>query len=165
MTCILAFDTAGPYCAAALLKDVDVVTKSEEMARGQAERLMTMLQEFLQYNSTSWADLTAIGVGIGPGNFTGIRIGVAAAKGLSMGLSIPLHGVDGFEQRKRLGLAPVISAPRQQIYIFDHGVPRMISSQNSSLAPSQPDPDQIARAIAEDTVARGLDAPNPAAPL
>ena len=44
MTCILAFDTAGPYCAAALLKDVDEVTKYEELDRRQADRLMTLLQ-------------------------------------------------------------------------------------------------------------------------
>ena len=52
------------------------------MAKGQAERLMVLLEEVLEAGGTRWADLTRIGVGIGPGNFTGIRIAVLGRAGL-----------------------------------------------------------------------------------
>lgn len=69
----------------------------EEMARGQAERLMPMLQAMLAGEGMVWEELDAIAVGTGPGNFTGIRIAVAAARGLALGLGIPAVGVSGFE--------------------------------------------------------------------
>ena len=91
---VLGFDTSAAHCAAALLSgDRILVSRHEEMARGQAERLMGLLEEVLSEASVSWRDLARIGVGIGPGNFTGIRISVAAARGLSLGLGIPAHGV------------------------------------------------------------------------
>ena len=57
------------------------------MAKGQAERLMGLLEEVLAAQKTTWQDLSAIAVGVGPGNFTGIRIGVSAARGLALGLA------------------------------------------------------------------------------
>jgi len=63
------------------------------MAKGQSERLMTMLEDVLADAGLDWDRLDAIGVGTGPGNFTGIRISVAAARGLSLGLGIPAVGV------------------------------------------------------------------------
>jgi len=93
----LAFDTAAASCAAALLCGEKVlVSREETMARGQAERLLPMLEEVLAEAGIGWRDLAAIGVGIGPGNFTGIRLSVAAARGLALGLAIPAHGVDAF---------------------------------------------------------------------
>ena len=83
---ILAFDTSAAHCAAALLRDGEIVTScAEPMTRGQAERLMPLLHEVLALGGCTWADLDAIGVGIGPGNFTGIRISVSAARGLALG--------------------------------------------------------------------------------
>lgn len=67
------------------------------MALGQAERLMPMLEEMLAEASVAWRDVGALGVGTGPGNFTGIRIAVAAARGLSLGLGVPAIGVTTFE--------------------------------------------------------------------
>ena len=95
---ILAFDTSGPHCAAALIIDGRIVqSRFEEMTRGQAERLMPMLEEVLQAEGAVWEELDAIGVGIGPGNFTGIRISVSAARGLALALGIPAIGVSAFE--------------------------------------------------------------------
>jgi tRNA threonylcarbamoyl adenosine modification protein YeaZ len=71
--------------------------RSEPMATGQAERLIPMLEEVLAGAGVAWRDLTALGVGVGPGNFTGVRIAVAAARGLALGLGIPAHGVSGLE--------------------------------------------------------------------
>lgn len=95
---ILGFDTSAAHCAAALLSDGRVIaSRAEEMAKGQAERLMPLLEEMLAEAGIGWRDLSAIGVGIGPGNFTGIRISVATARGLALPLGVPAFGVSRFE--------------------------------------------------------------------
>ncbi len=68
------------------------------MDRGQAERLFPMLHELQHEYGIRWTDIAAIGVGTGPGNFTGIRIGVAAARGLALSLGVPTVGVTAFER-------------------------------------------------------------------
>ncbi len=95
---ILAFDTSAAHCAAALLVDGRVVASAlEPMAKGQAERLLGLVQDLLAQTGSTVYDLDAIGVGIGPGNFTGIRIAVSAARGLALGLSVPAVGVSAFD--------------------------------------------------------------------
>ena len=94
---ILAFDTSAAHCAAALLCDGVVSVKSESMDKGQAERLMPLLEEVLAEAGLDWHDLAAVAVGTGPGNFTGVRIAVAAARGLALGLGIPAIGVTRLE--------------------------------------------------------------------
>lgn len=118
---ILAFDSSAAHCAAALLLGDTVHTRVENMARGQGERLMGLLDELLTAHHTAWADLTALGVGVGPGNFTGIRISVAAARGAALGLGIPAVGVSTFETTRYLGdLAQVaVPAPRDHVYYLD----------------------------------------------
>ncbi|MBB5514210.1 tRNA threonylcarbamoyl adenosine modification protein YeaZ [Rubricella aquisinus] len=95
---ILAFDTSGPYCAAALLAGDEVrAHRHDDMARGQAEHLLPMLDEVLAAGGVAYSDLTALAVCTGPGNFTGIRISVAAARGLGMALGVPVAGVSMLE--------------------------------------------------------------------
>ena len=95
---ILAFDTSAAHCAAALLLgERCVATRLEPMAKGQAERLFPLLEELLAEAGAAWRDLTAIGVGTGPGNFTGVRISVAAARGLALSLKVPAIGVSAFD--------------------------------------------------------------------
>jgi tRNA threonylcarbamoyl adenosine modification protein YeaZ len=95
---VLAFDTSVAHCAAALLLRGQVVAEArEEMAKGQAERLMPMIEEMLGRARFGWGDLAGIAVGVGPGNFTGIRISVAAARGLALGLGVPAVGVTALE--------------------------------------------------------------------
>lgn len=115
---ILAFDTSAAQCAAALLcGDRILGSKHEELARGQAERLFPLLEELLQEHSVTWPDLTRIGVGIGPGNFTGIRISVAAARGLAVSLGIEAVGVSSLEvQYAGKPVVATVSAPREQCY-------------------------------------------------
>lgn len=125
---VLGFDTSAAHCAAALVSgDRVLAARSEEMGRGQAERLMPMLEEMLAAKDLRWRDLAAIGVGTGPGNFTGIRISVAAARGLALGLKIPAIGVTGFEagalgRPRPLWIA--IEAPRGMVYLQRQGSDR-----------------------------------------
>lgn len=121
---VLAFDTSAAHCAAALLSGGRIVAKAhEDMARGQAERLMPLLDRVLASGGAAWSDLTCIGVGIGPGNFTGIRIAVSAARGLSLGLGIPAVGVSLFDTTRALGGRErvAVPAPRGQAYVRDFG--------------------------------------------
>lgn len=131
---ILAFDTAGPYCSAALLQEGRITALAhEDMARGQAEHLVPLLENLLMQGQVAWSDLTRIGVGIGPGNFTGIRISVSAARGLALGLGIPAVGVSLFETTGRLSGNPLcaVPAPRDQFYVSDSDgpeEPRLLSA-------------------------------------
>jgi len=102
-TRILAFDTSAAHCAAALLIGDRIVAQSyREMGKGQAECLMPMLQNVMDGYGAVWEELDAIGVGTGPGNFTGIRISVSAARGLALALGIPAVGVSTFEVVRRV---------------------------------------------------------------
>jgi len=95
---VIVFDTSDQYIAAALYRGrKNIRTKIEFMAKGQAEALMSFLNKLLAVSSLNWSDLNKIGVCTGPGNFTGIRISVSAARGLALGLEIPAIGVTSFE--------------------------------------------------------------------
>ena len=95
---VLSFDTAAAHCAAALVSGDQILgAMSEPLSKGQAERLIPMLEELLTGAGKSWRDLDLIAVGIGPGNFTGVRISVSAARGLALSLGIPAVGVSVFE--------------------------------------------------------------------
>jgi len=94
MSVLLAIDTAAPRLQLALLRDGDRVdTLVEAMASGQAERLFPALDELLARRGATYADLTRIAVTTGPGSFTGLRIGLSAARGLGLALDIPVVGV------------------------------------------------------------------------
>jgi tRNA threonylcarbamoyl adenosine modification protein YeaZ len=67
------------------------------MHKGQAENLLPILGDVLEQAGVAYGDLTAIGVGTGPGNFTGIRISVATARGMALTLGIPAVGVTALE--------------------------------------------------------------------
>jgi len=113
---ILAFDTSAAHCAAALLSGHHMNTKVEMMAKGQAERLVPMLEDLLALGGVGWSDIDLIVVGTGPGNFTGIRIAVALARGLALGLGVPAIGVTGFEAGGEDCMV-AIPAPRGQVYL------------------------------------------------
>ena len=119
---LLAFDTSAASCAAALLFSDRIILRDEPMAKGQAERLLPMLEEVLAEGGLVWRDLKAIAVGTGPGNFTGVRISVAAARGLALGLGIPAVGVTRLEA-VAYGLPRPIrvieDARRSEVYVQD----------------------------------------------
>ncbi|WP_321393324.1 tRNA (adenosine(37)-N6)-threonylcarbamoyltransferase complex dimerization subunit type 1 TsaB [Emcibacter sp.] len=95
---ILAIDTALGACSAALLVEGELVAwRYEERMRGHAERLMPMVEEVLDKARFARSDIQGIASTRGPGTFTGVRIGLSAAKGLSLALGIPLAGFTSLE--------------------------------------------------------------------
>jgi len=152
---VLGFDTSAAHCAAALLSgDRVLVARSEAMGRGQAERLMPLLKEVLHEGGAEWRDLARLGVGVGPGNFTGIRISVAAARGLALALDIPAVGVSMFDAiscTRNDAHLPAVPAPRDQMYIREPGAaPRLVPADAARDLPLAlpPDPAGLATAIA-----------------
>lgn len=130
---ILGFDTSGPHCSVAVTRGGDVLAyRHEEMSKGQAERLMDLIGDTLQQAGATYADLVAIGVGVGPGNFTGIRIGVSAARGLALGLGCPAVGISGFDALRFGTDGPcgcAIDARRDQVYL------QLVDAKGNSTAP------------------------------
>jgi tRNA threonylcarbamoyl adenosine modification protein YeaZ len=88
---ILALDTSTAACTAALLlpDGTIVASRDEEVGRGHAERLVPMISEMLEGHVP-----TRLLVGVGPGSFTGLRVGIAAAHGMAIGWSVPLLGMN-----------------------------------------------------------------------
>jgi len=88
---ILALDTSTTACTAALLErdGTIVASRDEVIGRGHAERLVPMIEEMLDGHVPS-----KILVGVGPGSFTGLRVGIAAAHGMAIGWSVPLSGMN-----------------------------------------------------------------------
>ncbi len=94
---ILALETAGSACSVALWCDGAVVARRfEAMAHGQAERLVPMIAEVLDQAGLTVGAVDRLAVTVGPGAFTGIRVGLATARGLALAVDRPLVGVTTF---------------------------------------------------------------------
>jgi tRNA threonylcarbamoyladenosine biosynthesis protein TsaB len=95
---ILALDTSMGACSAALLRAGgaarSLYVRTEPMARGHAEALMPMVAEVLAESGVTPSDLDLIAASLGPGSFTGVRITIAAARGLALATGAKLWGTD-----------------------------------------------------------------------
>ena len=95
---ILVIDTALNACQAGLYRDGEaLMTRTEAMTRGHQEALGPMLEALFRDAKAELRDLAAIGVTLGPGSFTGLRVGLSFAKGVAAGLNRPLQGVGTLE--------------------------------------------------------------------
>ncbi|TWI02292.1 tRNA threonylcarbamoyladenosine biosynthesis protein TsaB [Flavobacterium tiangeerense] len=129
MSYILNIETATKNCSVSLAKDgVTILCKEiAEEGYSHAERLHVFIEEIFKESGYNIKDLSAVAVSQGPGSYTGLRIGVSAAKGLCFALDIPLIAIDTLEtlaaQAKiNKGLIiPMIDARRMEVYsaIFD----------------------------------------------
>ena len=93
---ILAIDTALTACAAGVVdhpSDRILAEESVAMARGQAEALMPLVARVMDKAGMSFSDLDRIAVTVGPGSFTGLRVGIAAARGIALASGKPAVGV------------------------------------------------------------------------
>jgi tRNA threonylcarbamoyladenosine biosynthesis protein TsaB len=98
MKSILGIETSGGACSAALWHAGAVVAAERHaMIRGHAEALVPMIERVLHAAHASYRDLAAVAVTVGPGAFTGLRIGLAAARGIALAAGIPAIGITAFE--------------------------------------------------------------------
>lgn len=118
----LGLDTCLSACSAAVLEDGRVLSAQvEPMARGHQERLAPLVQKIMAQAGLAFDQLDRIGVTVGPGSFTGLRVGLAFAKGLGAALDAPVVGIGALEAlaaSRPLGLVfAVIDAKRGQVYL------------------------------------------------
>lgn len=119
---VLAIDTALAACSVAITDDNELLVRVwEPLQRGHAERLLPMLEEARTAAGIMYNDLDLIAVTVGPGTFTGIRVGLAAARGLALATGAPVLGVStlqalawGYE--KDGGVVAALDARRGELY-------------------------------------------------
>lgn len=128
---ILALDTSMGVCSAAVLRTADstraLFVREEAMARGHAEALMPMVEAVLDEAGLAPGDLDTIAATQGPGSFTGVRIAIAAARGLALVTGAALFGTDSLtvmaHAALRAGLTPegpfaiAVDARRDKLYL------------------------------------------------
>ena len=120
---ILAFETSAKAGSVALLEDSKLVAEQYvNTGLTHSQTLLTMAQQVMESCGLTAKDVDAVAVAAGPGSFTGVRIGVAAAKGFAWGGELPCYGVSTLEAMVRqLGvfdgyILPVMDARRAQVY-------------------------------------------------
>ena len=129
MATILNIETSTEVCSVALTSEGQVLDHSENYeGQTHATMLSQYVQQALQYARTREVPIDAIAVSIGPGSYTGLRIGLSEAKGLAFGLSVPLIGVNTlqllsvsamfnhFIDEDKLLYVPMIDARRMEVY-------------------------------------------------
>ncbi|HEX8270105.1 MAG TPA: tRNA (adenosine(37)-N6)-threonylcarbamoyltransferase complex dimerization subunit type 1 TsaB [Flavobacterium sp.] len=124
MTYILNIETATKNCSVSVAKDGEVVACREAAEAGytHAEKLHVFIEEALRDANILFQDLNAVAVSRGPGSYTGLRIGVSAAKGLCYALNIPLVIVDTLQvlaaqaKVEHGKIIPMIDARRMEVY-------------------------------------------------
>jgi tRNA threonylcarbamoyladenosine biosynthesis protein TsaB len=129
----LAFDTATSIATAALVRDGEVL--GERVSR--AVRVLEDADELLRESGSVPADLTGIVVGTGPGSFTGLRMGLAAARGLALALDLSVAGVSTLEALAAgaPGALPVVDAGRREVFTLTGGEAAVASPQELELEP------------------------------
>jgi tRNA threonylcarbamoyladenosine biosynthesis protein TsaB len=124
MTYILNLETSTKNCSVSLAKNGEVLVLKEiaEQGYSHAEKLHVFIQEVVAQANITLQDLHAIAVGKGPGSYTGLRIGVSAAKGLSYALNIPLIATDTLLVLAKKAvvsnglIVPMLDARRMEVY-------------------------------------------------
>ena len=119
---VLAIDTAGTGCSAALYdsnREIVLGAAGANIGRGHAERLMEFVDGALEAAGLDLPAIDRIAVTIGPGSFTGIRVGVAAARGLALALGVPAVGVSTLSALAAGRSGPLLvamDAKRDEVY-------------------------------------------------
>lgn len=151
---VLAIDTALEACAAAVFdteRDAMVASESLPMVRGHAEALLPLIARVMDGAQCEFAELDRIAVTTGPGSFTGLRVGISAARGIAMTAGKPAVGLTTLAalaaplmaQGDLSPVAAVIDARHEHVYlqVFGHGgrvlmAPRIVSIRDAVRAAS-----------------------------
>lgn len=123
----LAFDTATSAATTALVRDGDVLGE----AVSRAVRVLEDADELLHAAGVERAELSGVVVGTGPGSFTGMRLGLAAARGLALALDVPVAGVSTLDAlvAGAPGALPVVDAGRREVFTLVDGEPVVSAPQ------------------------------------
>ena len=129
----LAFDTATDSATSALVDDGEVLGE-------RTSRAVTLLEDvdaLLRQGGAHPHDLGALVVGIGPGSFTGVRIGLAAARGLALALDLQGAGVSTLDAlvAGAPGSTPVVDARRREVFTLVGGVPTVLAPADLNVEP------------------------------
>lgn len=134
---ILCIETSGPICSIALLQHATVLVEDKiEEANAHSKWLMPMIAKLFATHNLKQSDLQAVALSAGPGSYTGLRIGSAAAKGICMSLNIPLITVSTLEiiaytmHLSHPGYdyyVPMLDARRMEVYtaVFNRNLQRI----------------------------------------
>ena len=124
----LAFDTATSAATAALVRDGKVL--GERVSRAVA--VLEDADELLRESGAERAELTGIVVGTGPGSFTGLRLGLATARGLALALELPVAGVSTLDALAAgaPGALPVVDGGRREVFTLVDGEPAVVAPQD-----------------------------------
>ncbi len=130
---VLAIDTSMQACSAAVSIDGRYIGRFEERERGHAEAIVPMIADIMKEAGVGFEDLDKLAVSTGPGTFTGVRVGIATARGLALATGLPLIGQSGLvvmaqqvvSARSKGETSDILiaaDARRGQIYwaLFDH---------------------------------------------
>jgi len=131
---VLAFDTATPDASVALLRDGELLGERT----GRASAVLELVDGLLRQAALGPEDLDRLVVGVGPGSFTGIRLGLAAARGLALARDLPCAGVSSLAALAAAtpGALPVIDARRREVFV-DDGEPRVCAPADVRPQPGQ----------------------------
>jgi tRNA threonylcarbamoyladenosine biosynthesis protein TsaB len=124
----LAFDTATSAATAALVRDGKVL--GERVSRAVA--VLEDADELLRESGAERVELTGIVVGTGPGSFTGLRLGLATARGLAVALELPVAGVSTLDALAAgaPGALPVVDGGRREVFTLVDGEPAVVAPQD-----------------------------------
>jgi tRNA threonylcarbamoyladenosine biosynthesis protein TsaB len=156
---VLAIETSTTLASVALVESgMLVLSRSHARPKQSAERLLPMIAELLAEAGWQRSDVARLGVSVGPGSFTGLRVGIACAQGLALGLGVPLLGVTSLRAMARAvpqsipGVrCPVLDARRREVFVGGYG--------SGPLAPELLAPLALPAELARETLAAQLAAP------
>jgi len=143
---ILSLDCSTSACSAAVRGPSGLLAAERVTGRGQAEAMVPLVGDVLAAAGCEWADIGLIGVTVGPGSFTGLRIGLATARGLSLARRIPIAGVTTAdllayslpeEARRGRPFLIAIDSKRDDLFIQSFGADRKPAGDIAALLPEE----------------------------